>query len=154
VRPSIAILALALTVSAAGVARAGPYEDELTKCISAKMSDADRSTVAVWLYEEMSANPAVKAMSNVTEAQRTEARKAAAALAQRLLLDDCRAPAAAAFKNEGGGVAMRAFWDVGQSSIGTLARDPAVLANMGQVSQYLDTAKLVAAFSDQAGGAK
>jgi hypothetical protein len=148
-RRTTAILAVCLALSAAA-AHAGPYADELTKCITTKSTDAERTQLAVWLYEEMSANPAVKSMSNVTDAQRTDARKAAAALVQHLLIDNCRQEAVAALKNEGGGVAMRSFWEVGQASVGVLARDPAVLANIGQISQYIDTSKLVAALTDPA----
>jgi hypothetical protein len=146
-RRTTAILAASLALCAAA-AQAGPYADELTKCITTKSTDAERTQLAVWLYEEMSANPAVKSMSNVTDAQRTDARKAAAALVQHLLIDNCRQEAVAALKNEGGGVAMRSFWEVGQASVGVLARDPAVLANIGQISQYIDTSKLVAALTD------
>ena len=72
---------------------------------------------AVWLYEEMSANPTLKPMSNVTDAQRTDARKAVAGVVQRLLTEDCRSQASAALKNEGGGVAMRSFWGIAQDSM-------------------------------------
>jgi hypothetical protein len=144
---------LALTVG--GVARAGPYADELSKCLAEKSTDAERTQLAVWLYEEMSANPTLKPMSNVTDAQRTESRKAVASLVQRLLIDDCRPQAAAALKNEGGGVALRSFWGIAQDSIGSLARDPAVTTNMSQIGQYFDTAKLAAALMDTgAGGGK
>src|SRR5689334_8104850 len=56
-RQSIAVIAASLALSAASAAHAGPYADELTKCLSSKMSDAERNALAVWLYEEMSANP-------------------------------------------------------------------------------------------------
>jgi hypothetical protein len=84
----------------------------------------------------------------VSDAQRTDGRKAAAGVVQRLLIDDCRAQAAAAFKNEGAGVAQRSFWGVAQDSVGALARDPAVLANMAQIGQYFDMAKLAAAMTE------
>jgi hypothetical protein len=145
---SAAVLGLVLALSAGTAARAGPYADALSTCLSTKMTDADRTAVGVWLFEEMSANPALKPLSNVTDAQRADARRSVAAVVQRLLIDDCRPEAATALRNEGGGVAMRAFWQVAQDSVGALARDPAVLANMQQISQYLDMAKLAAAMRD------
>jgi hypothetical protein len=151
-RRSAAVLALTLGLAAAGAARAGPYADDLSKCLAGRMSDADRTQLAVWLYEEMSANPTLKPMSNVTDAQRTDARKSVAAVVQRLLIEDCRAQASAALRNEGGGVALRSFWGIAQDSIGSLARDPAVLSNMQQIGQYFDTAKLIAALSDAGAG--
>ena len=153
-RRTTAVLAVALALSAAGAARAGPYADELSKCLAGKMSDAEHTQLAVWLFEEMSANPTLKPMTNVSDAQRTDARKAVAGVVQRLLIEDCRPQAAAALKNEGGGVAMRSFWGVAQDSIGSLARDPAVLANMQQIGQYFDTAKLVAALAGPDAGKK
>jgi hypothetical protein len=149
-RRTAAVLILAIALGSAAAAHAGPYADEFSKCLGAKMSDADRTTAAVWLFEEMSANPALKPMTNVTEAQRTDARKAAAAMVQRLVTEDCRAEAAAAFRNEGGGVLMRPFYEQGQASIGLLIRDPAVTAGMQQISQYLDVAKLAAIMRDPA----
>jgi hypothetical protein len=143
-----AAFTLAVALGSVTAAHAGPYADEFSKCLGAKMSDADRTTAAVWLFEEMSANPALKPMTNVTEAQRADARKAAAAMVQRVVTEDCRAQAAAALRNEGGGVLMRPFFEQGQASIGLLVRDPAVTAGMQQISQYLDVAKLAAIMRD------
>jgi hypothetical protein len=142
------VLTFALTLCAAGAAHAGPYGDELTKCLAGKTSDAERTSLVIWMLEEMSANPALKPIMTVTDAQKTEARKAAAALTMRMMTEDCRAPAAAAFKNEGGGVAMRAFWELAQTSVASLARDPAVQGNMSQIGQYLDVPKLAAIMKD------
>ena len=152
-RRIVAALALTLAVAAAGAAQAGPYADEASKCLVSKMTDADRTTVGVWMFEEMSANPALKPLANVTDAQRADSRKAVAAIVQRLITDDCRTQAAAALRNEGGGVLQRPFWDIAQASIATLARDPAVIANVSQVGQYLDVKKLAAIMRDPAAGA-
>lgn len=148
---SALVLGVVFAMSAAGVARAGPYADELSKCISGKLTDADRTALAVWLFEELSAHPALKPLANVTEAQRADASKTVATLVQRLLIDECRPQAAAAFRNEGGGVALRSFWEIGQQSVASLARDPAVAGNMQQIGQYIDTAKLAAAMRDPDG---
>jgi hypothetical protein len=149
-RRTAAVFAFAAALGSAAAAHAGPYLDDFSKCLAAKMSDADHTTAAVWLFEEMSANPTLKPMTNVTEAQRADARKAAAAMVQRLVTEDCRAQAAAALRNEGGGVLMRPFWEQGQASIGLLVRDPAVTAGMQQIAQYLDVAKLAAIMRDPA----
>ena len=147
-RRTTAALALALALALGGAAHAGPYADDVSKCLAAKMNDGDRASLAIWLFEEMSANPAVKSMTSVTEGQRAEARKAVAGLVQRLVTEDCRTQAAAALRNEGAGVLLPPFWEQAQASIGSLARDPTVLANMQQIGQYLDTAKIVAAMRD------
>lgn len=148
------VLGVALALVASGAARAGPYADEVTKCFLTKMSDTDRTAVVVWLFAEVSANPALKPMTNVTDAQRTEARKAFAALSQRLITGDCRAEAAAALRNEGGGVLIGTLGAVAQASIGSAMRDPAVIGNMQQIGQYFDTAKLAAIMTDPAGDKK
>jgi hypothetical protein len=148
------VLGLALVFSTASVARAGPYADDLSKCLSNRMTNADRTSLVVWLFEEMSAHPALKPMTTVTDTQRTDARKSVANVVQRLLIDECRPQAAAALRNEGGGVVQRSFWEVAQDSVGSLARDPAVIANMQQIGQYLDTAKIAAAMTDPDAGKK
>ena len=155
-RTAAAALALILGIAVAGAAQAGPYADEFSKCLGAKMTDADRTTAAIWLFAEMSANPTLKPMTNVTEAQRADARKAVASMVQRVVTEDCRSQAAAALRNEGGGVLMRPFWEQGQASLGLLARDPAVAAGMQQIAQYLDVSKLAAIMNDPApaGGGK
>ena len=149
-RRTAAVFALAAALGAAAAAHAGPSADEFSRCLGAKMSDADRTTAAVWLFEEISANPTLKPMTNVTEAERADARKAAAAMIQRLVTEDCRTEAAAALRSEGGGALMRPFFEQGQASIGLLVRDPAVTAGMQQISQYLDVAKLAAIMRDPA----
>lgn len=146
--------AFVLALTASGAAHAGPYADDVAKCFQTKMNDADRTSVVVWLFAELSANPALKPMTNISEAQLTDARKSFAAASQRLITEDCRAQAAAALRNEGGGVLLGTLGAVAQASIGFAMRDPAVVGNMQQIGQYFDTAKLAAIMTDPAGDKK
>ena len=153
--PRTAVIGLALALGlGAGAAHAGPAGDELGKCLLKATTDADRTALVVWLFEEISVHPAVKSLTTITDAQRTEARKAAAVLIERLLTQDCRPQTAEALRSEGPASLQTSFQAVGQAAVGSLTRDPAVAANVQQIAQYLDVSKFVALMNDPGAGAK
>lgn len=153
-RRTAAALTLTLAIGAAGAVHAGPYADELGKCLVAKSTDADRTQLVVWLFEEMSVHPAVKPLTNVSDAQRTDGRKAAAALIQRLLTEDCRAQTADALRNEGPASLQTSFTAMGQVAMASLMKDPSVAASTQQIAQYLDVSKFAALMNDPGTGKK
>lgn len=140
-RSLLAALAVTIGVSAASPTFAGVYADDLGRCLVRKTSEADRVDLMRWIFGGWMLNPAVKPLANVTADQRTQFAKTAAALFERLMLTDCRTEALDGLKYEGDGVIRDAFKLLGEVAATGLMNDPAVEAELGQISQHLDEAK-------------
>ena len=49
-----------------GVAQAGPFTDEMSKCLVRNTSEADKTLFIQWIYAAMSSHPAVQSMSKIS----------------------------------------------------------------------------------------
>lgn len=139
-----AFLALLATTGLAGQARADVYADDLGKCLVNATTATDRTTFVQWMFAEASLNPAVREMTVVTPAQREQFSRAIAAIANRLLLKDCRAQAVAAMKYDGGEALGPAFQMLGIVAGRELMSQPDVAKAAARFITYLDTAQFQA----------
>jgi hypothetical protein len=142
-RLSIATGATAAALLCATAASAGPYADSLDKCLVGASTEADKADLAKWVFAGMAADPAVKDMASVTPAQRHALDARAAAVAERLIMTDCRKQAVAALQNEGAGVLGQAFAVLGQVATRELTGDPAAKAALATFASFLDDSKWI-----------
>jgi hypothetical protein len=138
-----AALALALML-AAGRAGAGVYADDLSKCLVKSTSPEDQTDFVAWAFSAMSAHPAVKVYSSITDAQRVELNKRVAALYERLMAVDCRPQTVAAIKYEGTAAIGQGFSVLGQVAFRGLMEDPAVAGTISSMNKYMDMTKFEA----------
>jgi hypothetical protein len=144
-RRLFAALGLVVTVGAtAPAAQAGVYTDDLSKCLVKSANPADQQALILWIFAAMSAHPAVKPYTKVTDAQLQASNKQAGELMQRLLTIDCRPEAVAAIKYEGESAFTAAFSVLGQVAMRGLMADPSVTTAVGGISAGIDNAKLEA----------
>lgn len=143
-RVLVATATLVALWAPASMASAGVYTDELSKCLVKASTPADQTAFMVWLFSAMSAHPAVRALSNVTPAQRDAASKTAAGLVERFITVDCRAESVAAVKYEGPSTFEAAFGVFGQVAMRGLMADADVNAALNQLAKYMDNAKFEA----------
>jgi hypothetical protein len=141
-------IGLGLTLGLTGAARAGIYTDDLSKCLVKATTQADRVELMTWIFEAMSAHPAVRSLSTVTDAQREVANRRAAGLMQRLLTEDCRPQTVDAVRYESMGAIQQSFMVLGQVAMGGLMQDPTVAQNMQKLGTYLDGGKFAALAKD------
>ena len=134
--------AAALLTITAGAAQASPQSDALSKCLVDKTSAGDRTLLVQWVYADMSLSPAVRAMSNVTEAQRDALARDAAHLLERLVTGDCRGETVAALKQGGLGVIKTSFGALAERAMGELATDPPVAMAFAHAVQFMDMKKV------------
>ena len=94
--PALAVItvAFALAVLSPESALAGPYGDELAKCLVKSTTDADKTYLVKWLFAAAALHPDVKSIASVSDAQRDELNKNAAKLFERLLTESCRSRSA------------------------------------------------------------
>jgi len=140
----LAALSFGLALLASGAAQAGPYSDDLAKCLVKAASPADVSVFMVWLFSAMSLQPDVKPYTAMTDAQRDAASKKAAELMQRLMLVDCHAETVAAIKFEGAHSIETGFNVFGQAAGRGLFSSPEAAGYLGKMETYFDTAKFEA----------
>ena len=137
-----AILTLALVGAATGAA-AGPYTDDLSKCLVRSTSPADQSALMQWMFGLLSLNPAVKADSNLTPQKREAYDRKASALMERLLTSDCHKETVEALKYEGNSAIEASFRVLGEVAFRGLMSDPNVAADLQAFAGYVDPAKLL-----------
>lgn len=121
---------------------AGPYSDELTKCLVGSTSESDRTNLIKWMFTILALHPEVKSMSAVTDEQRVNANKTTAHLFQRLITESCAEKTKLAVQFEGPAVMEQSFNQLGQIAGRGLMTDPAVSQGMIEMVNYLDQAAL------------
>src|SRR5262245_51015619 len=87
--------------SCAAPVSAGPYSDDLAKCLVASTSAADKSGLVQWMFAAASLHPDVRWMTNLTDHDRQELNQKMATLVETLLTQSCLAQTKDALKYEG-----------------------------------------------------
>ena len=138
----IAALTMALALSWGSAASAGPYSDDLSKCLVAKTTEADRVAFVQWMFSAASLHPAVKPIASVTPEQLDAANKRTAELFMRLLTESCRKESSDVIKYEGLAAFQASFQVLGQIAGNELFASPEVAAGMAGLEKYFDKEKL------------
>ena len=141
-----ALLALVLH---AGVAQAGPYSDDLAKCLVESTTAADKNALVKWMFATAALHPAVKSMASVTDAERAQSTRSTAELFVKLLTESCRAQAQQAVKYEGATALQTGFQILGQVAARELFADPNVAQGLAELEQYIDSRKIEQALAPQ-----
>ena len=146
--PALAVItvAFALAVLSPESALAGPYGDELAKCLVKSTTDADKTYLVKWLFAAAALHPDVKSIASVSDAQRDELNKNAAKLFERLLTESCRSEAQEAVKYEGPSTLESSFNVLGQVAARGRFSHPTVARGTGELTNYVDKQKLERVF--------
>jgi len=132
----LAILMIAVPASA------GPYTDDLGKCLVNSTTKEDRNTLVRWMFSAASAHPAVSNLINVSPEQIDQENRVTARLFMSLLTESCKKKTQDALKFEGGSAIETSFNLLGQVAGRELFSDPRVGANIAGLTKYLDGKKL------------
>jgi hypothetical protein len=125
-------------------ASAGPFADDMARCLVNSTSPEDRTLLVKWIFSLIALHPDLTAMSSVSAQQRDDLSKSAGALFQRLLLESCRSQTQQALQNEGPQTFQYAFQVLGQVATRGIFADPHVTAGLKNLSKYVDEEKLKA----------
>ena len=136
---------LVLTIISAGLitlpsaaVHAGPYADELSKCLVESTSQRDRTELVRWFFASASLHPDVRPMTSVTEEDLDVANKTIAALMVSLLTERCRAETEQALKYEGQSTIEVAFSVLGQVAGKELFSSPEVAEALSGLEGHID----------------
>lgn len=143
------ILAVALLSAVCPQVHAGPFTDDLSKCLVKSTSDDDRTLFIQWIYAAMSSHPKVRAMSSITPEFADQLNRRAADLVTELLTSRCKAEAAQAVKAEGEAALRGSFEVLGRVGMQGLLADPNVTEYLTGLGRYFDQDKLKAAFEEK-----
>jgi hypothetical protein len=136
---------------AASPARAGPYADELGKCLVQSTTRADREALVRWMFAALASHPAVKSVALVSRAQMDEANRVTGELFMRLLTTQCKDAAVRAIQYEGAGALDAGFQVLGQVAGRELMSSPDVAASMAGLEKHLDKDRLQSLAKQPAG---
>lgn len=133
---------LALLLAAPGLAAAGPFADDMAKCMVTSATPADRSALVKWIFGLMTLHPDLASMSNITQQQRDDINKSAAAIFQKLLTVSCRAQTQQAVLNEGPQALQYAFQILGGTATQGMLSTPQVADGAKDFVKYIDMNQL------------
>ena len=143
-RTLVRVFLVALAMMAGAHAVAGPYGDDMAKCLVKSAGPNDRTVFIRWLFAAIALHPDVASMSTISAKRRDDFNKGAAALFQRLLTESCRSETQQAIRYEGPATIQYAFQVFGQAAAGDLFANPSVAAGMKDLVKYMDQDKIKA----------
>ena len=121
---------------------AGPYSDDLSKCLVRSATASDRTLFAKWLFAMIALHPAVKGLEAVSKDQRAEINRATSRLFERLVTEDCLTEARDVVKYEGGNALGDSFKVFGAVAMRELLADPSVASGMSEFGNLADQKRL------------
>ncbi len=124
---------------------AGPYGDDLSKCLVNASSPEDKQGLVQWIFFAIALNPNTEPYAKVTPEQRTQTDKRMAQLLEKLLTESCVKEAKLAIQYEGNAALQEAFGVLGRVATTEIFNNPQVSAGADKFVQYLDTNKIDAA---------
>ncbi|MGZ8993582.1 MAG: hypothetical protein ACXW16_06150 [Burkholderiaceae bacterium] len=120
-------------------AEAGPYADDLGKCLVKSTTSADKRALVKWMFATASLHPDIQPIAAVSAQQRDSLNKAIGALFDRLLTQTCSQQAIQAFNFEGGSTIEYSFQILGQVAARELFADSAVVAGMANMTKHAES---------------
>jgi hypothetical protein len=147
---SIICLVLAALVSAQ-VAIAGPYTDDLSKCVVEKTTAEERAALVRWMFVCAALHPAAKSLATVSQEQVDSANQQTAELTMKLITETCKERALKAIKYEGAEALQKSFRVLGEVAGRELFSSPEVATGLSGMAKYFDEKRLKAAFAEELG---
>lgn len=135
------LLFLAL-ISMAATAWAGPFTDEMSKCLVRSTSEADKTLLIKWIFAAMATHPDVKSLSGVTPEMGEQLNKETGKLVMRLLTQSCKTETRQAVEFEGEDTFKASFGVLGQVAMQGLMANGEVSNYFSSFEKYLDAQKL------------
>ncbi len=125
-------------------ANAGPYTDDLSKCLVESTTKDDRVALVRWMFAAASAHPAVASIATVSAEDLDKANAETGALFMRLLTETCEDKARKALAYEGNTTIPTSFQILGQVAGSELFSSPEVTQAMAGLRHHIDEKKLEA----------
>jgi hypothetical protein len=129
---------------ATSVALAGPYTDDLAKCLVDSTTAQDRVTLVRWMFIAFAAHPSVASLTTIQPADVDKANAEFGNITMRLLTESCREKTKTAVKFEGLISIQASFQTLGQVAGFELGNSPEVQARMAGIQTQVDSSRIKA----------
>lgn len=123
---------------------AGPYADDMARCLVSSTSEADRADLMRWMFSAMAQHPDLASMATISTNQRDTITDKASKLFSRLMFDSCKSQVQEAVHNEGPQTIYYAFQILGQVAMRGMMTDPHVAQALQGLGKGIDPAKMKA----------
>jgi hypothetical protein len=141
-KPVVASVIAALCFAWATPALAGPYTDDLSKCIVRTVTPEEMTVFVEWMFAMMALHPDVKKLATVSDETRSQLNRKVGALIVHTLTESCLAEARDAVKFEGNEAITHGFQVFGQVAGRALFTDPNVAKGVADLEKSVDEKKL------------
>ena len=121
---------------------AGPFGDEMAKCLVESTNSKDNISLVRWIVRVYGEHPDSNDFINLSIKDKEKIDKEIAALFNRLLLEDCKKETKMALNYEGDQVLFTAFQIMGQVAARELNKEKNVAEAINKFLNYIDTEKL------------
>ena len=120
---------------------AGPFGDEMAKCLVESTNSKDNISLVRWIVRVYGEHPDSNDFINLSIKDKEKIDKEIAALFNRLLLEDCKKETKMALNYEGDQVLVTAFQIMGQVAGRELNKEKNVAEAINKFLNYIDTEK-------------
>ena len=120
---------------------AGPFGDEMAKCLVQSTNSKDNISLVRWIVRVYGEHPDSNDFINLSIKDKEKIDKEIAALFNRLLLEDCKKETKMALNYEGDQVLFTAFQILGQVAGRELNKEKNVAEAINKFLNYIDTEK-------------
>ena len=121
---------------------AGPFGDEMAKCLVTSTSNRDRTKLVKWMFRVYGEHPEVSYMVDLSDKEKKAIDKDIAYIFTRLLSEDCVDETKKALDYEGDNVMFTAFQTLGQVAAQGFNVNPSVERSINKFSEFLEYEKL------------
>lgn len=122
-------------------AHAGPYADDLKKCLVESSSPKDLTLLVRWIAKAINAHPNLSDISALSEGKKVEVDKQLARYFERVLFQDCGAAVRDLVKYENVDGMRLAFEFLGQVAMKQVMEDPKVAQSVSDFTKYINPLK-------------
>lgn len=146
------VLALSATTVAAEPAKAGldktgaaaqtaaDPERALSDCLVASVTADDKRTLVMWIFAVMAEHPDVRPLTAIDAAAEERIGRAAAAVFQRLMTEQCAPQIRAVVRSSGTDAIGSSFQKLGEAAMESLLAHPDVSGAIPEMFKYADPA--------------
>ena len=121
---------------------AGPFGDEMAKCLVTSTTKRDRTKLIKWIFRVYGDHPEVNYMIDLSDREKKVIDKDVANIFTRLLSEDCIDETKKALDYEGDNVMFSAFQILGQTAAQGFNNNPDVMKSINKFVELIDYEKL------------
>ena len=121
---------------------AGPFGDEMAKCLVTSTTKRDRTKLIKWIFRVYGDHPEVSYMIDLSDREKNAIDKDVANIFTRLLSEDCIDETKKALDYEGDNVMFNAFQILGQTAAQGFNNNPDVMKSINKFVELINYEKL------------